>query len=316
MAYPYNLFNHLLIALLSLSSLTHAYKQLNEKSLGWLSTLSQPDRLSVEGELLKPLLIPRVSGTQGNADVRDFLASKLRELNWHVELDNFTDNTPLGEKLFTNIIATKNPDVPKRFVLAAHFDSKYFEAFEFIGATDSAVPCALLLDLAQSLDPYLDSSPKKDTTLQLVFFDGEEAFVQWSATDSTYGSRHLAAKWESTFIVRPDLPQRKATNLLNGIEVMMLLDLLGSGDLKDSKVPNYFASTSWLFGNLAALERRLWTHSLFTGEPDNLEEEVYFNVEGRAYGGIDDDHVPFLIRGVPILHIIPVPFPKMWHTVK
>lgn len=32
-------------------------------------------------------------------------------------------------------------------------------------------------------------------TLQFIFFDGEEAFKKWSRTDSLYGSRHLAAKW-------------------------------------------------------------------------------------------------------------------------
>ncbi|NWV15883.1 QPCT cyclotransferase, partial [Ptilonorhynchus violaceus] len=30
-------------------------------------------------------------------------------------------------------------------------------------------------------------------TLQLLFLDGEEAFEAWSATDSLYGARHLAA---------------------------------------------------------------------------------------------------------------------------
>ncbi len=34
-------------------------------------------------------------------------------------------------------------------------------------------------------------------TLQFIFFDGEEAFVRWTRDDSTYGSRHLAEKWES-----------------------------------------------------------------------------------------------------------------------
>jgi len=29
-------------------------------------------------------------------------------------------------------------------------------------------------------------------TLQLIFFDGEEAFGEWSDDDSLYGSRHLA----------------------------------------------------------------------------------------------------------------------------
>lgn len=34
--------------------------------------------------------------------------------------------------------------------------------------------------------------------LMLVFFDGEEAFLNWSDDDSLYGSRHLARKWEVT----------------------------------------------------------------------------------------------------------------------
>lgn len=44
--------------------------------------------------------------------------------------------------------------------------------------------------------PAQASSP--DLTLQLIFFDGEEAFFRWSPTDSLYGSRHLAHKMENT----------------------------------------------------------------------------------------------------------------------
>lgn len=29
---------------------------------------------------------------------------------------------------------------------------------------------------------------------------------------------------------------------------------------------------------------------------------------------MEDDHLPFLARGVEILHIIPLPFPAVWHT--
>lgn len=28
-----------------------------------------------------------------------------------------------------------------------------------------------------------------------------------------------------------------------------------------------------------------------------------------------DDHLPFLHRGVPVVHMIPVPFPVVWHTL-
>ena len=32
----------------------------------------------------------------------------------------------------------------------------------------------------------------------MVFFDGEEAFKEWTKTDSLYGSRHLAEVWNNT----------------------------------------------------------------------------------------------------------------------
>lgn len=38
----------------------------------------------------------------------------------------------------------------------------------------------------------------KNLGLMLIFFDGEEAFQEWTSTDSIYGSRHLASKWENT----------------------------------------------------------------------------------------------------------------------
>lgn len=32
-------------------------------------------------------------------------------------------------------------------------------------------------------------------------------------------------------------------------------------------------------------------------------------------GGIDDDHRPFLKRGVSVLHVISTPFPHVWHKL-
>ena len=43
-------------------------------------------------------------------------------------------------------------------------------------------------------------SKLKDTSLQLIFFDGEEAFVEWSDTDSLYGARHLAELMDKTSV--------------------------------------------------------------------------------------------------------------------
>ena len=57
---------------------------------------------------------------------------------------------------------------------------------------------------------------QSDVTLQLVLFDGEEAFVQWSATDSLYGSRHLSEKWK---------------NEIDKIDLFILLDLIGAPNM-------------------------------------------------------------------------------------
>lgn len=80
--------------------------------------------------------------------------------------------------------------------MSKHFKITNFIA-AFLGASDSAVPCAMMINLAYVLNTLLANVRNNDISLKLVFFDGEEAFVQWTAIDSIYGSRHLAAKWEN-----------------------------------------------------------------------------------------------------------------------
>jgi hypothetical protein len=62
----------------------------------------------------------------------------------------------------------------------------------------------MMLDLAEALDPLLESRKQRleddleddedvsDTTLQLVFFDGEEAFETWTDKDSIYGAKYTS----------------------------------------------------------------------------------------------------------------------------
>lgn len=78
---------------------------------------------------LSRILIPRPPDTPNNTLVKDYLVASLKKLNWHVEEDSFTDTTPYGEKRFTNVIATKDPSAPRRVIVAAHFDSKFFPTY-------------------------------------------------------------------------------------------------------------------------------------------------------------------------------------------
>lgn len=148
-------------------------------------------------ETLKTILIPRVVGTDGHAKVKKFIIERMTSLGWYVDTDKFLDTTPiLGSLEFENIIATLNPNAERYLTLACHYDSKYMTKFEFVGATDSAVPCAIMLNLASTLHKYYRMLTSTGLSLQFIFFDGEEAFQNWSPTDSIYGARHLAAKWE------------------------------------------------------------------------------------------------------------------------
>ena len=120
---------------------------------------------------------------------------------WHVELGPFAASTPLGPLDFGNVVATLDPGAARHLTLACHYDSKLFPSGSapFVGATDSAVPCALLLELAQALDLELSRAKEQgaSVTLQLLFLDGEEALREWGPKDSLYGSRHLAQLMES-----------------------------------------------------------------------------------------------------------------------
>jgi hypothetical protein len=61
---------------------------------------------------------------------------------------------------------------------------------QFVGATDSAMPCAMMLDLAEVLDPLLNSRLERlengleddegisETALQLIFFDGDGFYLR------------------------------------------------------------------------------------------------------------------------------------------
>lgn len=159
------------------------------------------------GKLLAPILIPRVSGTEGSEKTQrhfaDFFKSNLPE--WQLLWQNSTSRTPVtGDRdvPFANLIFRRDPPgAPtgevSRLTLVAHFDSKY-EPTGFIGATDSAAPCAMLMHVARSIESALKAKWSEEGEhdgldvahgVQIVLLDGEEAFLHWTDDDSLYGAR-------------------------------------------------------------------------------------------------------------------------------
>jgi len=300
-----------------------------------------------KGAILSPILRTRVPGTPGSTAVlqhfHDFFSNHLP--SWDLSFQNSTWETPVskGAKVpFVNLIATRDPPWVKhggevgRLALVAHYDSKLTPE-GFIGAIDSAAPCAMLLHAARSIDSALTakwdsmaasgaSSDDLDehSGIQILLLDGEEAFAYWNHDDSVYGSRALAEEWENTAYVAGSTYKSPITS----IDLFVLLDLLGADG---PAVPSYFKTTHWAYQRMADLEQRLRKAGMMKSSPNHVskrspdlprKDEPTFLPEGEKKdtdpwlgGRIDDDHRPFQQRGVEILHLIPNPFPDAWHEI-
>lgn len=261
-----------------------------------------PDDDSHFNQTLANILQPRVVGSTGHTKVRNFITRELNTLGFNTEIDEFSQKVPiLGNVTFSNIVGVINPEANDFFALSCHYDSKYFPNDPgFVGAIDSAVPCAILLNTAKTLQSYLQQiKNRKDLGVMLIFFDGEEAFKDWTNTDSIYGSRHLARKLSNTKAKSPS-----GIRHIDRIEVLVLLDLIGAAN---PKFDSFYPNTQGLHKSLHDIERDLMKQKVLEGH--NL---MFMN--RQAQGFIDDDHRPFLQENVPILHVIPTPFPQQWHT--
>lgn len=137
--------------------------------------------------------------------------------------------------------------------------------------------------------------------------------------------RALAGDWESTFHAASSIYRTP----LDSIELFLLLDLLGAAQ---PRVPSYFKMTHWAYKHMAKVEERLRSLGLMKSSPNYASKmakrenkkprvEPKFlpeanKADGSFMGGfVQDDHVPFMARGVEILHMIPSPFPKVWHEI-
>lgn len=94
-----------------------------------------------------------------------YIVTTLKNLNWFIKTDTFENETPIGTRKFENIIATLNQNADRYLTLACHYDSKYFTDFEFVGATDSAVPCMQLINLAKVMKKYLKTIKNVNSTI-------------------------------------------------------------------------------------------------------------------------------------------------------
>ena len=101
---------------------------------------------------------------------------------------------------------------------------------------------------------------------------------------------------------------------IDTIEHFILLDLLGA---RNPRILSYFLDTGWLFDAMVSSETRLTQIGALKYGNDGPSSFFVPRVgSGMNLGHVEDDHVPFLGRGVDVLHIIPSPFPRVWHDLR
>ncbi|KAH9517726.1 hypothetical protein DERF_008368 [Dermatophagoides farinae] len=296
----------------------------------------------------------------------------------------------------------------KRTILACHYDSlksslvkghnntDINQVERFTGATDAAVSCSMMIYLAYTMNDHLEkhwlhhfnsNRTIQLNTLQLIFFDGEEIIrseqnalrrnkrrykSKSPQSDSLFGSKHLANKWEK--ITNKIHEQRKRfatlanmTNMkrssryllcdgqdsisakqrlidiqnenqnkkkngkitevliispqdyhtIDGIQLFILFDLIGGSG--SPRFYNTNLNTSQHFQQLIQIEK---SYLQFNNEKKTAKSmsggsnKVFFQ-QNPAFmvSFVRDDHLPFVIRNVPALHLIPHPFPRTWHSM-
>ncbi|MDE3186348.1 MAG: M28 family peptidase [Acidobacteriota bacterium] len=215
---------------------------------------------------------PRWPTSQGHLKAEQFLRSHFA--HDQLEEDAFTADTPIGPVSMRNFIVRYPGTKDGVIVLASHYETNYpLRNINFVGANDGAATTGLLMAIGDQLREQTAHGKKLDGySVWLVFFDGEEAIKSWTASDSTYGSRHLAAKWG-----------RDGT--LGRIKAFMLADMIGD---KDLDIQRESRSADWLV-------------SLVRQAAKKFGYERYFFQEDEP---VEDDHMAFVQRGVPSIDII------------
>ena len=129
----------------------------------------------------------RSYATPGYRQTLAWLRSELTRLGWHTVFQAFDSKTAVGDRTYTNLIATwPGPETrSNRVILSAHYDSRGSKITQFPQASEGAAGCGVLLELAERLT----TAPDLASRMELVFFDGEEPTQQISANDGLAGSR-------------------------------------------------------------------------------------------------------------------------------
>ena len=229
---------------------------------------------------------PRDAGTGGGRIAAIHLETRLKALGYKTVVDTFSEETPTGKMFFNNVLGRLPGNTDRLIILASHFDTKAGISEDFQGANDSGSSSGILLELAR----VLSEGAPFETEFLVAFFDGEECRTKYGPTDGLHGSRRLAQ-------------QILAGGGADWVEAVILLDMVGDQDLNITVPRN---SSQKLVKELFFAAHEVGVRPTFSLGP----------------GSILDDHVPFLLAGMPAIDVIDFEYGSApglndyWHTSK
>lgn len=236
---------------------------------------------------------PRTPGSAGNRALRERILAAARAAGLRAATDCFT--APLGAGRSPveacNIVVSAGPPGGRRLWLGAHFDTRPWadrdpapgrRAQPIAGANDGASGTAVLLHL---IELFGRTPPPQG--VDLLFFDAEDSGQAHDPLGFCLGSRHLVETLG------------EFGNPLSGLEPrgLVLLDMVGEAG---ARIPQEGYSLS---------HAPAWTREVFD-RAALLGLDIFEPVPGRA---VYDDHVPFLLAGIPAVDLIDFDYPQ-WHT--
>ena len=226
---------------------------------------------------------PRPIGSANHKKVEDYIHAHLK--GDVVEDDAFTVTATEGKVPVHNIVAKFPGTRDGIIVIASHYDTNWpLKDTSYIGANDGASSSALLLEIANQLrGKKLDGY-----SVWLLWDDAEESMrLPWYDPESLYGVRHIAQQWENDGTIKK-------------IKAFLLEDMIGDADLNIDRDQN---STPWLEDMVYQAATRLGYQSHFFARTNQIE----------------DDHIPFVQRGVPSADLIDLNYGYnnvFWHTTQ
>jgi peptidase M28-like protein len=224
---------------------------------------------------------PRPPGSEAIKKAQHYIIRELKGYGLKVIEDGFQAKTTHGPVAMKNIIGELPGQRSDIVLISGHYDTKVQPGF--VGANDGGSSTAAVLEMARAL-----AKTRLEYTVWFVLFDGEEAFVDWSANngmDNTYGSRHMVSKL-------------KSDGTIQRVKAMVLVDMIGDKNLdllRDAE------STPWMV-------QAIWKTAKRLGHSKHFLE---------AEGAYSDDHIPFKEAGVPVVDLIDFnfgPSNQYWHT--